>query len=100
MLYYLSHREIEAALSRIVTYHGTNASNLPEILRNGIEARSPQGRFDKGVYLTMDLETAARYAVEGSGGTREEQPCILEIAISVRMVSKRSITILCLERTV
>jgi len=82
MLYYLSHREIEAALSRIVTYHGTNASNLPEILRNGIEARSPQGRFDKGVYLTMDLETAARYAVEGSGGTREEQPCILEIAIS------------------
>jgi len=70
----------DAKVYSLTTYHGTDARNIQNILEKGLLARKPEGRFDKGVYLTNDIEKAARYAVEGIA--KEGQPAILEIMIS------------------
>ena len=73
---------------RIKTYHGTDGRYLPKILEKGILAQSPNGKFDKGVYMTSEIEKAARYAVDGIEKTHGI-PIILEISISTdRKINK------------
>ncbi len=76
----LSFRDIEAQYA-LTTYHGTDGRFLPKILTEGLRASKPQGRFDKGVYMTSDLEKAARYAIDGIEKTHGI-PVILQINIS------------------
>lgn len=62
----------------ITTYHGGNASNLPSILEKGMLAKHPFGapHAAKGVYVTNNVEAAARYCRDF------DKPVILEIYIS------------------
>ena len=55
-----------------------------------MNARHPGNdrRIDKGVYMTNDMEKAARYAVEGTWG-ETKHPCILEIVLSGRQRTKK-----------
>jgi hypothetical protein len=66
-------------MSGITTYHGTAGENIFSILKEGLKAQKPDGRFDEGVYFTQDIEKAARYAVEGTGS---HNPVVLEVWIS------------------
>ena len=67
----------------LTIYHGTDGRFLPSILEKGLQANRPKGPFtlDKGVYLTGDIEKAARYAIDGIEKT-VGIPVILEIVIS------------------
>lgn len=63
-------------------YHGTGFDNLPIILKNGLLQKKPiQG--DPAVYLTPNIDLAARYAV-GEVGTHKfaRKPAILELNVS------------------
>ena len=74
----LSFRDVLAALN---TYHGTDGRYLSRILSEGILAQNPQPNFDKGVYMTSEIEKAARYAVDGIE-KNHGIPIILQISIS------------------
>lgn len=62
----------------ITTYHGGDASRLPSILEKGMLAKVPVGapHAPKGVYVTNNVEAAARYCRDF------DKPVILEIYIS------------------
>jgi len=62
----------------LTTFHGTNAENIPNIIEKGLLAKSPIGapHAAKAIYLTNNIETAARYCRDF------EKPVILEIYIS------------------
>lgn len=77
------------AVSRLVTYHGTNAMNLPSIARKGLQAFKPTDSTltQRGVYLTNNIQAAARYATSRYGSS--EYPVVLELLIaSPRHVKK------------
>jgi hypothetical protein len=72
-----SKRKIEQfAMTGMITYHGTDLSKLPSIIKNGLQQSS-----DKKLYLTNNLETAARYSL-GHNAEDHQSPCVLEIYIS------------------
>lgn len=78
---------LKEEIHNITLYHGTPAKNLKNILSKGLRKNTPLGGKDMipGVYLTSDIELAARYSAEW--GERIEQypvqPCsILEIYLS------------------
>jgi hypothetical protein len=72
----------------LVSYHGTDARWLPSIMADGLKAQKPGGTADKGVYLTNDMEKAARYAVEGTW-SESSRPMILEVRLSKQKRVKR-----------
>src|SRR5260221_120095 len=79
----LAHTYVNAYPRSIVSYHGTDAKFLPSILQVGLRAQKPPGGSDFGVYLTNDMEKAARYAVEGTW-SETNHPCILEVVLTGR----------------
>jgi hypothetical protein len=70
--------KLAKAPSGIVTYHGTNARFLNNMLQEGILSKVPPGSYhkDKAVYLTNDISQAARYTL------KEDLPMILELYLS------------------
>jgi hypothetical protein len=67
-------------------YHGTRINNLPNILNKGLLMATPLWTTGtainsgvKAVYLTPDIELAARYAV---GQNKDQIPAVLELDIS------------------
>jgi len=62
----------------VTTFHGTDASNITNIISKGLLAKSPVGapHAAKAIYLTNTIETAARYCRDF------ENPVVLEIYIS------------------
>ena len=60
-------------------YHGTPAVNVSEILANGLRVSKPQINADKALYLTSDIQLAAKYAV---GAYNRIVPAILDINLS------------------
>lgn len=62
----------------VTTFHGTQADNIDDIIYGGLLAKHPKGAPNavKAVYLTNNVETAARYCRVGN------KPIVLEIYIS------------------
>lgn len=73
----------------LTLYHGTGLHNLPSILKDGLKAYRPRGapHGQRGVYLTSNVELAARYA-HGELSSNE-RPIVLEVRISKRKRTKK-----------
>lgn len=67
--------------NQITMFHGTDAKKLKSIFDTGLNAFKPNIYNVKAVYLTADMETAARYAVNRHSN-KHEYPVVLEIQIS------------------
>lgn len=89
-------KTILARFDSILLYHGTDAYNVESILRQGLKPRGSVGNlgWDKNtlvdvrnnsVFLTADIEKAARYSF---GEEKDQVPAILEIRISGRHAQK------------
>jgi hypothetical protein len=77
---------------RITMFHGTDAKKLQLILsdakeNSGLMAFKPSDNI-KGVYLTPDMQTAARYAVNHHSN-KHEYPVVLEIQLSSKKRVKK-----------
>ena len=70
-----------------ILYNGTSIERLPQIMRQGLRVDAeknwgdPTGvnYRDRSVYLTPNIELAARYAV---GANKDDIPCIIEVIVS------------------
>lgn len=60
-------------------YHGTPAENVSKILIKGLKPHLPQYNAEQAIYLTPDIQLAAKYAV---GAHNKITPAILEINLS------------------
>lgn len=72
--------------NQITMFHGTDAKKLKGIFDTGLNASKPNAYNVKAVYLTADMETATRYAVNHHSN-KHDYPVVLEIQLS----SKRRI---------
>lgn len=72
------------AIDSLTLYHGTDLHNLPSILQQGLEARSPNGGWARrGVYMTQDFKTAAHYGAWYADRYGEgSKPIVLEVRVS------------------
>lgn len=70
-------------------YHGTYLHNLKSILQKGLKAFVPHGapHGHKGVYLTGDIQLAARYAF-GEVPVENAIPIILEVILQKKKTKK------------
>ena len=78
---------VEDTPYRLTFYHGTDFSNVPSIMKQGLKpfkgeqwsAMNVRTAHSGVVYFTSDFEKAARYAV---GSDRSQIPVVLEVTIS------------------
>jgi|CXWL01.1.fsa_nt_gi hypothetical protein len=81
-------RYLESKVPWVTTYHGTAARNVPKILNEGLVAKKPMGgNAAAGVYLTKDVEKAARYAIDGLE-KETSVPAIIELRLPPEIVKK------------
>lgn len=74
---------LQEAEHSLVYYHGTSLQNLPNLLRTGIEMRKPiASHATFAVYLTPNIELAARYSIGEMNDRKKQIPAILEINLS------------------
>jgi hypothetical protein len=73
----------EGKINSMTLFHGTDITNLSGIINNGLDIsnwnKGWAAAINKGVYLTPQLDKAARYAI---GGQFKHTPVIFEIVLS------------------
>jgi hypothetical protein len=84
---------LNEAVYGLSSYHGTEFENLQSILQTGLVAKSPKGVNQKGVYITPDIELAARYGLNWGLNLYERvkisTPIVFELYISKPKRTKR-----------
>lgn len=67
----------ESKVSFLKVYHGTDAKNLPSILKDGLKMGE-----EGGVFITTDFDKAARYATFSHSYGEHERKAVLEINLT------------------
>ena len=77
---------LNEAVYGVSSYHGTEFDNLQSILETGLNAKKPSMMGAQGVYITPDIELAARYGLNWGRDLYERikisTPLVFELYIS------------------